>query len=91
MKSKEISRETKMRVYRVIIRLVVTYGAETMILTKDDEEKLRRFVRKIYGPKKVVTDELRGSGRSARRGHCERCKDTEGAMVRPHKKMGQEK
>ena len=33
---------------------MVTYGAETMILTKGEEEKLNRFERKIYRPKKVV-------------------------------------
>ena len=54
MKSKEISRKTKMRIYRVTIQSVITYGAETMIVTKDEEEKLRRFERKIYRPKKVV-------------------------------------
>ena len=58
MKSKEMSRKTKMRVYRVAIRPAVSYGAKTMILTKGKEEKLRRFerkiVRKIYGPKKAV-------------------------------------
>ena len=54
MKSKGISRKTKMRVYRVAIRPVVTHEVETMILTKGEEEKLRRFEKKIYGPKKVV-------------------------------------
>ena len=56
-KSKVISRETK-TVYRLAIRPVVTYEAETMILTKDEEEKLSRFgkkiVRKIYGPNRVI-------------------------------------
>ena len=44
-----------MRVHRVAIRAVVTYEAETKIVTKGEEEKLRRFerkiVRKIYGPR----------------------------------------
>ena len=47
-----------MRVRRVAIRPVVTCGAKTIILIKGEEEKLRRFerkfVRKIYGPKRVV-------------------------------------
>ena len=58
MKNKEISRKTNMGVCGVAIRPVVTYEAGTMILTKDEEEKLRRFERKmakkIYGPKKAV-------------------------------------
>ena len=90
-RSKEISRKTKMRICRVVIRPVVTYGAETTNLTEGEEEKLRRFERKIYSPKKVVSDELRGPGRSARRAHCESCEDTEAAMERPHKKGGRRK
>ena len=47
-----------MRVDKVAIPPVVTYGAETMILTKGEKEKLKRFdrkiVRKIYNPKRVV-------------------------------------
>ena len=43
-----------MRIDRVAIRPVVTYGAETMILTKGEKEKLIIFERTIYGPKKVV-------------------------------------
>ena len=58
VKSKEISRETKPKVYRIGIRSMVKYGAETMILTKDEEEKLRRFerkiVKKIYNLKRIV-------------------------------------
>ena len=33
---------------------MITYGAEAMILTKDSEEKRRRFERKIYSPKREV-------------------------------------
>ena len=47
-----------MRVYRVAIHPVVTYRGETMILTKSEEEKLRRFerkiMRKIYGSKRLL-------------------------------------
>ena len=43
-----------MRVCSVAIRPIVTYGTKTMILTKGEEEKLRRFEWKIYDPKRVV-------------------------------------
>ena len=48
-------------------------------------------MRKIYGPKKVVTDELRGPGKTTRIRRRERCKDTKVAMVRPHKNDGRRK
>ena len=60
-----------------------------LFLTKGEEEKLRRFERKIYessGMSLPKTDELRGPGKVARREHCENYKDTEAAMVRPHEK-----
>ena len=40
MKGNKIRRKTKMRVYGVAIRPVVTYGGETMILANGEEEKL---------------------------------------------------
>ena len=36
-------------------------------------------------------DQLRGSGKIVRTGHCESYKDTEAAMIRPPKKGGREK
>jgi hypothetical protein len=45
---------TKKRIYRSIIRPVVTYGAETWYLTAKDRNNLevweRKVLRKIYGP-----------------------------------------
>ena len=38
MKSKEISRKTRMIVYRVAIRSLVTYEGETMVLINGEEE-----------------------------------------------------
>ena len=46
-----------MKIYKTIIRPAVTYAAENMCLTKKDEERLKRFerkvIKKIYGLKRV--------------------------------------
>ena len=94
MKSKEISRKTKMIVYRAAIQTVVICGAKAMILTKGEEEKPRRFERKTHCSKRTSrrspprTDEFISPGKVARRGHCESHNDTEAAMVRPHEADG---
>ena len=54
LKSKRISRRSKLQIYKMLIRPVVTYGAETWTLTVTEENALRRFemkvLWKIYGP-----------------------------------------
>jgi hypothetical protein len=54
LKSKRISRRSKLQICKTLIRPIVTYGAETWTLTVTDENALRRFerkvLRKIYGP-----------------------------------------
>ena len=54
LKSRNVSRNTKKRIYRTVIRPVVTYGAETWTLTGKEAEVLerweRRVLRRIYGP-----------------------------------------
>ena len=45
---------SKIQIYKTIIRPTVTYGCETWVLTASDENQLyifeRRILRKIYGP-----------------------------------------
>ena len=49
-----ISRNVKLKIYKSLIRPVVTYGCESWTLTKAEEGKLRIFecklIRKINGP-----------------------------------------
>jgi len=49
-----INRNTKMKIYKTIIRSVLMYAAETWTLTAKDENNLhifeRQILRKIFGP-----------------------------------------
>lgn len=52
--SKNISRRTKITIYKTVIRPTVMYASETWTLTKESERKLRvferRVLRRIFGP-----------------------------------------
>jgi hypothetical protein len=56
LKKRYISQSIKVRQYKTVIRLIVTYGAETWTLTEKMGKLLmtweRKVVRKIYGPAK---------------------------------------
>jgi hypothetical protein len=59
-----LSKNTKIKIYRTIILLVVFYGCETWSLTLREEHRLRvfenRVLRRIVGPKRnEVTGEWR--------------------------------
>jgi len=54
MKSGALNRSPKFKIYKSLIRPVVTYGCEAWTLTSQDEKHLRiferRILRKIFGP-----------------------------------------
>jgi hypothetical protein len=62
-KSKLVCKKSKLKVYRTIIRIIVTYGCETWVLKEAIKQKLLVFERKIltgiFGP----TKELNGTWR----------------------------
>src|SRR5215475_11197826 len=47
MKSRALNRNSKLKMYKSLIRPVVTYGCEAWTLTNRDEQHLRIFERKI--------------------------------------------
>jgi hypothetical protein len=61
--NKPLSKNSKMSVYKTIIRPVVTYGSETWVMNITHEEKLKIFERKIlrsiYGPVQDSNNEWR--------------------------------
>ena len=54
-----LSKKTKIKLYKTLIRPIVAYGAETWTIKTADEQHLRVFerkiIRRIYGP--VFIDE----------------------------------
>jgi hypothetical protein len=54
IKSKLLKKNTETKIYKTMIRPVVTYASETWTLTAKDENNLcifeRQVLRKIYGP-----------------------------------------
>jgi hypothetical protein len=56
LKSRDLSRNTKLRIYKTIILPVVLYGCETWALTRQQENRFRVFenkiLRKIFGAKR---------------------------------------
>jgi len=54
MRSRALNRSSKLKIYKRLIRPVVTYGCEAWTLTNRDEQHLRMFerriLRKIFSP-----------------------------------------
>jgi hypothetical protein len=54
LSNKILNYNSKIQIYKTIIRPTVTYGSETWVLTASDEKQLnifeRKILRKIYGP-----------------------------------------
>lgn len=63
LKSRILSKKSKIKIYTTAIRPIVTYGSETWTVTKRNEENLlkfeRRIIRSIQGPIRVSDTEWR--------------------------------
>jgi hypothetical protein len=61
LSSRLLSKNIKIRIYKIIILPVVLYGCETWFLALREEHRLREFekrvLRRIFGPKR---DEVTG-------------------------------
>jgi hypothetical protein len=60
IKSKFLKKNTKMKIYKTMIRPVITYSSQTWTLTAKEENNLcifgRQILRKIFGP--INTDNI---------------------------------
>ena len=56
LKSKQLTKNSKLRMYKTSVRPVVTYACETWLLKENTKTKLkvfeRKVLRRIYGPTK---------------------------------------
>jgi len=63
LQSKLISKKTKMKLYKALIRPVVVYGSECWVLTENIKQKLlvfeRKILRRIFGPTQKANGEWR--------------------------------
>jgi hypothetical protein len=58
--SKLLSRKPKLKLYRTLIRLIVTYASEKWVLKENSIQKLMIFERKILRKNFGTTEELNG-------------------------------
>jgi len=63
LQSKLISKKTKMKLYKALIRPVAVYGSECWVLTENIKQKLlvfeRKILRRIFGPTQKTNGEWR--------------------------------
>jgi len=63
LQSKLISKKTKMKFYKALIRPVAVYGSECWVLTENIKQKLlvfeRKILRRIFGPTQKANGEWR--------------------------------
>lgn len=59
--SKQLTKRTKMKMYKTLIRPVVTYASEAICMSADEEEQFkifeRRVMRSLLGPKREADGE----------------------------------
>ena len=90
MKNKEISKENKNESLQSCYSVSSNNdpgkgrGGETNLRGKSTAQRKQ-------WKESTKTDELRDSGKIARKGHCESYKDTEAAMIWPHKMMDEKR
>ena len=63
LQRKLISKKTKMKLYKALVRPVVVYGSECWVLTESIKQKLlvfeRKILRRIFGPTQKASGEWR--------------------------------